>query len=130
MNNGNEMTTLSDKITEASARAMLHATNAAGKVLTKKWGKYLLVLPVVISLCTMTVCATSGGSSTNPNDFINEIIKLLKEWIPRLGGMVIVVGGIQLGLGFKDDNQDGKTRGMQCMIGGAIVAAIGTMVKF
>lgn len=130
MNNGNEMTTLSDKITEASARAMLHATNAAGKVLTKKWGKYLLVLPVVISLCTMTVCATSGGTTTDPNSFINEIIKLLQLWIPRLGGLVIVVGGIQLGLGFKDDNQDGKTRGMQCMIGGAIVAAIGALVKF
>lgn len=129
MNNGNKMTTLSDKITEASARAMLHATNAAGKVLTKKWGKYLLVLPVVISLCTMTVCASSG-TDKDPNEFINKIIELLELWIPRLGGMVIVVGGIQLGLGFKDDNQDGKTRGMQCMIGGAIVAAIGTMVKF
>lgn len=125
MNNGNEMTTLSDKITEASARAMLHATNAAGKVLTKKWGKYLLVLPVVISLCTLTVSA-----ETDPDTFINKIIELLKTWIPRLGGLVIVVGGIQLGLGFKDDNQDGKTRGMQCMIGGAIVAAIGAMVDF
>ena len=125
MNNGNEMTTLSDKITEASARAMLHATNAAGKVLTKKWGKYLLVLPVVISLCTLTVFA-----ETDPDTFISKIISLLKTWIPRLGGLVIVVGGIQLGLGFKDDNQDGKTRGMQCMIGGAIVAAIGTMVDF
>lgn len=125
MNNGNEMTTLSDKITEASARAMLHATNAAGKVLTKKWGKYLLVLPVVISLCTLTVFA-----ETDPDTFISKIIELLKTWIPRLGGLVIVVGGIQLGLGFKDDNQDGKTRGMQCMIGGAIVAAIGTMVDF
>lgn len=127
MNNENKMTTLSDKITEASARAMLHATNAAGKVLTKKWGKYLLVLPVVISLCTLTVCAASG---TDPDSFIDEIVNLLKEWIPRLGGMVVVVGGIQLGLGFKDDNQDGKTRGMQCMIGGAIVAAIGKLVSF
>ena len=128
MNNGNEMTTLSDKIIEASARAMLHATNAAGKVLTKKWGKYLLVLPVVMSLCTMTVCASSGG--TDPDAFINKIVGLLQTWIPRLGGMVVVVGGIQLGLGFKDDNQDGKTRGMQCMIGGAIVAAIGKLVSF
>lgn len=126
MNNGNEMTTLSDKITEASARAMLHATNAVGKVLTKKWGKYFLVLPVVISLCTLTVCA----DGTDPDSFINEIITLLQKWIPRLGGMVVVVGGIQLGLGFKDDNQDGKTRGMQCMIGGAIVAAIGKLVSF
>ena len=53
-----------------------------------------------------------------------------KTWIPRLGALLVVVGGIQLGIGFKDDDQTGKTRGMQCMIGGAIVAAIGASVSF
>jgi hypothetical protein len=60
---------------------------------------------------------------------INKIIELLKLWIPRLGGLLVIVGGIQLGIGFKDDDATGKTRGMQCMIGGAIVAAIGLMVS-
>ena len=44
--------------------------------------------------------------------------------------MIVVVGGIQMGIGFKDDDATGKTRGMQCMIGGAIVAAIGKLVDF
>ena len=61
--------------------------------------------------------------------FITQITDLLKTWIPRLGGMIVVVGGIQLGIGFKDEDTTGKTRGMQTMIGGAIVAAIGTLVE-
>ena len=44
--------------------------------------------------------------------------------------MLVVVGAIQLGIGFKDDDATGKTRGMQCMIGGAIVAAVGLLVDF
>ena len=96
-------------------------------MLSKRWGKMLLVLPLAVSMLTVTVSATSG---TDADGFINTVIQLLQTWIPRLGGMVVVVGGIQFGLGFKDENPDQKTRGMQCMIGGAIVAAIGTLVNF
>ena len=32
------------------------------------------------------------------------------------------------GVGFKDDNADGKTRGFQTLIGGAIIAAVGALV--
>lgn len=114
-------------LTELGAKTMLNATNLMGKMLTKRWGKMLLILPLAVSMLTVTVSAASG---TDADGFIDTVIQLLQTWIPRLGGMVVVVGGIQFGLGFKDDNPDQKTRGMQCMIGGAIVAAIGTLVSF
>lgn len=48
--------------------------------------------------------------------------------IIALGSLVAVVGGIQTGVGFKDDNADGKTRGFQTLIGGAIIAAVGAII--
>lgn len=122
-----ESTTMGDKINDTGAKLMLKATNAVGNALNKRWGKVLLVLPVVISMLTVTVSASGGADAEG---FIDSVIELLQTWIPRLGGMVVVVGGIQFGLGFKDDNADQKTRGMQCMIGGAIVAAIAKLISF
>jgi hypothetical protein len=96
------------------------------KVLKSRWAKILFMSPVIVSMVSLTVYATENTADTA----INEIITLLQKWIPRLGGMVAVVGAIQLGLGFKDEDSNGKTRGMQTMIGGGIVAALASIIKF
>ena len=75
----------------------------------------------------MTASAEGDGGA---EETMQSIIDILHTWIPRLGGMLVAVGGIQLGIGFKDDDSTGKTRGMQCMVGGAIVMAIGTVVSW
>ncbi len=121
------MQNITEKIEDAMVKGFVKTTNVVGKLMTKKAGKMLLILPLAMSLLAIPVFAEGGDDAEG---FINTITELLKKWIPRLGGMIIVVGGIQLGVGFKDDNADGKTRGMQCMIGGAIVAAIGAAVNF
>lgn len=121
------MECISDTVTETGARLAVKATNALGKLMTKRAGKLLVTLPLVLSICTITACAADGDG--NAEGTIQTIIDLLQKWIPRLGGLLVVVGGIQLGIGFKDDDATGKTRGMQCMIGGAIVAAIGAAVS-
>ena len=129
--NTNKENRVIDKIEETGAKVMVKATNVVGMAMTKQWGKLLIVLPLAISMMTITAyAAPAGGGGADAEGFINTIIGLLQTWIPRLGGLIVVVGGIQLGIGFKDDNADGKTRGMQCMIGGAIVAAIGGLLNF
>lgn len=125
----NRIEKIEDAATTAGAKAMVKATNCVGKLMTKRAGKILVTLPLALSLMAVTVFA-DGGSNGGAEGTINTIIGLLKTWIPRLGALLVVVGGIQLGIGFKDDDQTGKTRGMQCMIGGAIVAAIGASVSF
>jgi hypothetical protein len=125
----NRIEKLEDAATTAGAKAMVKATNCVGKLMTKRAGKILVTLPLALSLMAVTVFA-DGGTNGGAEGTINTIIGLLKTWIPRLGALLVVVGGIQLGIGFKDDDQTGKTRGMQCMIGGAIVAAIGASVSF
>ena len=129
MNETNELTVMeriSYTVTETGAMLAVKATNALGKLMTKKAGKMLVTLPLALSMCMLTASADDGGAE----ETIQTIIDLLTTWIPRLGGLLIVVGGIQLGIGFKDDDATGKTRGMQCMIGGAIVAAVGLLVDF
>lgn len=125
----NRIEKIEDAATTAGAKAMVKATNCVGKLMTKRTGKILVTLPLALSLMAVTVFA-DGGSNGGAEGTINTIIGLLKTWIPRLGALLVVVGGIQLGIGFKDDDQTGKTRGMQCMIGGAIVADIGASVSF
>lgn len=122
----NKMEKIEDAVITTGAKAVVKATNCVGKLMTRKTGKLLVTIPVVLSLLTMSVFA----DGTDADATINTIIGLLTTWIPRLGGLLVVVGGIQLGIGFKDDDATGKTRGMQCMIGGAIVAAIGAAVSF
>lgn len=125
----NRIEKLEDAATTAGAKAMVKATNCVGKLMTKRAGKILVTLPLALSLMAVTVFA-DGGTNGGAEGTINTIIGLLKTWIPRLGALLVIVGGIQLGIGFKDDDQTGKTRGMQCMIGGVIVAAIGASVSF
>ena len=130
MNEKNTLTVterLSDTVAKAEAKIAVKTVNVLGKLMTNKVGKTLVTLPLALALCTVTVAAAAEGDADST---IQSIIDLLRTWIPRLGGLLVVVGGIQLGIGFKDDDATGKTRGMQCMIGGAIVAAIGTAVNF
>jgi len=53
---------------------------------------------------------------------------LIGTWVLRLGGVVMFVGGVMFGLGWKNDDAEQKSRGVQTMIAGAIVAALAAMV--
>lgn len=116
-----------DTMTTVGARAAVKATNAVGRLMTKRVGKLLLAVPLAMSCLAVTASAEGDGGA---EETMQSIIDILHTWIPRLGGMLVAVGGIQLGIGFKDDDSTGKTRGMQCMVGGAIVMAIGTVVSW
>ncbi len=55
----------------------------------------------------------------------NTVINFFVVWIERLGGAVILVGGVEYGLAFKNDDADAKTRGIKTIIAGCIVLAVG-----
>lgn len=120
---------IDDKIVDTGARMWVSATTTMGKLATKKIGKMLMVMPLVLACFSAIAVFAESGAEGTAEGMIDTISGLINKWIPRLGGLVVAVGGIQLGLGFKDDNADQKTRGMQCMIGGAIVSAIGAVIK-
>lgn len=49
---------------------------------------------------------------------------LLKTWGSRLGGVVFLYGGIEFGLGWKDNNPADKVQGGRIAIAGLIVMAV------
>lgn len=115
-----------DNITDIGAKAMVAATNAAGRAMNTKLGRAALVVPAAVSMCTLNVHAAGDGADAQ--GMIDAIMGILGPGVIGLGSLVAVVGGIQTGVGFKDDNADGKTRGFQTLIGGAIIAAVGAIV--
>lgn len=112
------------KTAELGARALLAAANATGRAMNTRLGKAALVVPMAVSACTITASAEGADAQ----GMIDAIMGVLGPGVIALGSLVAVVGGIQTGVGFKDDNADGKTRGFQTLIGGAIIAAVGAIV--
>lgn len=115
-----------NKANEVGAKAMLAASNAAGRAMNTRFGKAALVIPAAVSACAMNVYAAGDGADAQ--GMIDAIMGVLGPGVIALGSLVAEVGGIQTGVGFKDDNADGKTRGFQTLIGGAIIAAVGAII--
>jgi len=88
----------------------------------------LYVLLFIIFCDVMTVYAAApaaGGTGDTALAKWNAVIGFLVPWIQRLGGVVMLIGGIMFGLAFKNDDADGKTRALQTLVAGAIVIAVG-----
>jgi len=80
-----------------------------------------IVLLLAVSVMTSPVYAADGDAAWA------QVTQFLTTWIPRLGGAVIVIGLIMFGLGWQSDDAAGKTRGIQVIVGGAIIAAVGSV---
>ena len=120
----NRIEKLEYAIAKTEAKVMLKAINVTGKLMSTKAGKAMLAVPIAVSVCSVVASADDVGAQ----GMIDGIMKVLKPGVVGLGSLVAVVGGIQTGVGFKDDNADGKTRGFQTLIGGAIIAAVGGLI--
>ena len=98
------------------------------KAYNKVW-KFLKTHRQLIFLCAyftftfVTTVFAQGGAEAKWDEVMNQI----QPWISRLGAIVLAVGGIMFALGFKNDDADGKTRGMQTMIAGGLTMALSTL---
>jgi uncharacterized membrane protein YecN with MAPEG domain len=71
------------------------------------------------------VQATDEGVA---DEMWSTVTALVGTWVTRLGGVVMFVGGVMFGLGWKNDDAEQKSRGLQTLIAGAIVTALAAMV--
>lgn len=72
---------------------------------------------LMIAMFSMTVYADTGT--------IDKFIEFVCEWLIKIGAVVMMVGGVMFALGWQREDADGKTRGLQTLMAGAMVAAIG-----
>lgn len=94
-------------------------------------GKFLNRNAATIAICAVCALMIAGQvfATADAEDMWNKIADLIKTWVTRLGGVVMFVGGVMFGLGWKNDDADGKTRGVNTIIAGAIVVAVAALTS-
>lgn len=87
---------------------------------------------MTLVMCVMLLVVMSTGivHATDAETMWNAVMNLIKTWVIRLGLVVVLVGGIMFGLGFKNDDAEAKTRGVNTMIAGGIVTAVAGLVSY
>lgn len=115
-----------------------------GKVVKEKLAKLgafinrnmgtIICLVLIVLMMTNVVSAAEGGeggegvdSPQKAEDLWASLTTLIQTWVTRLGGVVMFVGGVTFGLGWKSDDAEQKSRGISTLIAGAIVTAVAAL---
>lgn len=77
---------------------------------------YGVLAPVEVSVSAKAT--TADAQWNNFTDF-------LEPWIKRMGGIITVIGLVEFGMGWKNDDPEAKTKGIRTVIAGCIVLAVG-----
>lgn len=82
-------------------------------------------LILCLALIAMIAAVAMSGIVFALEDTLwSTVTSSIVKWVGRLGGVVLFVGGIMFGLGWKNDDAEGKSRGITTMIAGGIVLAL------
>lgn len=85
--------------------------------------RYVMWITCIV-LMSLTAISMASAASTTAETLWTTVADLIATWVTRLGGVVMFVGGVMFGLGWKNDDAEQKSRGIQTLIAGAIVTAI------
>lgn len=128
----NEIITTHGTTTPATTPAAAPKEKGA-RILTAIRAKFKHAALAVTTLYAMSIITavsafadgTGGaGADVDPDATFNKVISFFANWIGRIGLVVAFVGGIMFGLAFKNEDADGKTRGLQTLAAGFIVFAL------
>lgn len=84
-------------------------------------------IAVITCMLCMGIMVMSVASASSADSLWTTISELIKTWVTRLGGVIMFVGGIMFGLGWKSDDAEQKSRGISTIISGAIVIAVAAL---
>lgn len=83
----------------------------------------IAVVALCVTMIGMTVCGAEADT------LWSTLTTVIEKWVKRLGGVIMFVGGIMFGLGWKRDDADGKSTGISTIIAGAIVFAVAELAS-
>lgn len=75
-----------------------------------------------LAIANANMAVTYGAGSGT--DKIDGFIDFACDWLLKIGGTVALVGGVMFALGWQREDAEGKTRGLQTMMAGFMLAAI------
>ena len=96
---------------------------SVGLFLNKNASAIVAGMMMAVLMCG-TVFATGGADA-----LWTTLANLLEKWITRLGGAVMLIGGIMVGLGWRHNDAAQKSDGFNVIIAGAIIAAVAKLTS-
>jgi hypothetical protein len=114
-----------ENLHKSEVKIMKKRINSIGKFLNKNFDRIAVCMACAMLMGTTVFAA--GGNPSNVDTLWQTIASLVETWVTRLGGVVMLVGGVMFGLGWKSDDAEQKSRGVSTMIAGAIVIAIAAL---
>jgi hypothetical protein len=115
-----------EKVTKMTQKALSGVAN----FINKNYATILTCLILAVMVCNTVYGddpTPEGTGSTTADSLWTTLTDLVTTWVTRLGGVVMFVGGIMFGLGWKSDDAEQKSRGISTVIAGAIVAGVAAM---
>lgn len=81
------------------------------------------IMWVVLLITPQIIFADNGDTEWT---WLTDIIT---KWIKRVGGLFMLIGAVEFGLGWKDNRADDKVQGVRIFIAGIIVYGVGFSAK-
>ena len=81
------------------------------------------IMWVVLLITHQIIFADNGDTEWT---WLTDIIT---KWIKRVGGLFMLIGAVEFGLGWKDNRADDKVQGVRILIAGVIVYGVGFSAK-
>lgn len=106
--------------------ASTEVKNKGNESMGNKMVMFLHKHAVPITLA-MLVVIMMGGTVFAADALWATLSSTIQTWVTRLGGVIMFVGGIMFGLGWKSDDAEQKSRGVSTMIAGGIVIAVAAL---
>lgn len=75
-------------------------------------------------MSALTIAAPIFADDVDPDAMFNNTVNFFATWIGRIGLVVALVGAVMFGLAIKNDDADGKTRGLMTLVSGIVVFAV------
>lgn len=109
----------------------MRKTKMAKKNAMRKLGKMMFLVVMLIIMVTCPAYAeveADEGGGDDPMAFgmsrIDAVISWIVSWAAKIGLVVAFFGGIQVALGFMNDDADSKVSGMKTLAAGFMVFGI------
>lgn len=105
-------------------KTKMNEKDRGAKMIVERIGLFLEKHYVTIACFMFLTIMTSNvvfASTASADSLWNEAVNVMKTWVSRLGGGVMFVGVIMLGMGWKSDDAEQKSRGISTIVAGGIV---------
>lgn len=89
-----------------------------------KNGVVKVVSGLNIVLGTLILSTTRVYAINSNTSSIDTFIDFICDWLVKIGGVVMLIGGVMFALSFQRDDAEGKSRALMTLMAGGMVAGI------